>query len=145
MAQGMAMGSYVLGISRAAFILFVCQGTSLNLTWKFSSFLSVSKQGGNHGTEVGVHHCLGMWGVYLYLRFYVRFFRCCSWFYSPTQILFIEELGDVVNFFSYICKCRPFFPMLLIMDVARSFYILFLDVLFYCFCYVVIKFLKSDT
>jgi hypothetical protein len=73
-------------------------------------FLSVGcKQGGNHGTEVGIHHCLCIWGVYLYLRFYVRSFRCCFWFHSPTSILFIEELGDVVKFFSYICKCGPFF------------------------------------
>ena len=48
-------------------------------------FLSVRcKQGGNHGTEVGIHHCLCIWGVYLYMRFYVRSFRCCFWFYSPT-------------------------------------------------------------
>ena len=108
-------------------------------------FFSVRcKQGGNHGTEVGIHNCLGIWGFYLYLRFHVRFFRC-SLFYSPTQILFIEELSDVVNFFSYICKRAPFFPMLLIMDNARSFQILFLDVLFCCFHCVATKFLESDT
>jgi len=54
----------------------------LTITWNFLPVCPVYT-GGNLGSEVGILHCLGILGTYLYLRFYSRFFRCWSWFYVP--------------------------------------------------------------
>jgi hypothetical protein len=44
----------------------------------------------------------------------------------------------VVDVFSSICASGPFFLIFFIVDVAICFLVLFLDLMFYCFYYVVV-------
>lgn len=57
------------------------------------------------------------------------------WFKSHSQILFLEELGDMSDFFTHISKCYPrpiFFPMLCVVVFPTSF-------IFFCILSIVIR------